>query len=50
MPGVNAHNLSEADDDAATKFALHLLNMILERHLSAMEVACALESLAHLRK
>jgi hypothetical protein len=46
---VDAHKLSEAAADAATKFAMDAINMMVERHLSAKEVACALELLAHLR-
>ena len=46
---VQAHELSEAEGDAATKFAMDAINMMVERHLTAKEVACALELLAHLR-
>jgi hypothetical protein len=47
---VGAHQLDEKEGDAATAFALDMINMILERHLSREETACALELLAHLRK
>jgi hypothetical protein len=46
---VDAHKLSEVEGDAATKFALDMINIMVERHLTAPEVACALEILAHLR-
>jgi hypothetical protein len=46
---VDAHKLSKAEGDAATKFALDVINIMVERHLTATEVACALELLAHLR-
>ena len=46
---VTAHSLDEKEGDAATAFALDMINMILERHLSQRETACALELLSHLR-
>jgi hypothetical protein len=46
---VDAHKLNEAEGDAATKFALDVINIMVERQLMATEVACALELLAHLR-
>jgi hypothetical protein len=46
---VDSHKLSEAEGNAATELALDVLNMMVERHLSATEIACALELLAHLR-
>ncbi len=46
---VEAHNLTESEADAATKFAIDAINMMAERHMSDKTVACALELLAHLR-
>ena len=46
---VDAHKLTESESDAATKFALDVINMMVERHLSGAQTACALELLAHLR-
>jgi hypothetical protein len=47
---VDAHQLNEQEGDAATAFALDMIDRILERHLSREVTACALELLAHLRK
>ncbi len=46
---VDAHKLNETESDTASKFALDVINMMIERHLSKVETACALELLAHLR-
>ncbi len=46
---VEAHHLNENEGDAATAFALDMINIIRERHLSREATACALELLAHLR-
>ena len=46
---VSAHSLNEKSGDAATGFAMDVINMIIERHLSKAETACALELLSHLR-
>jgi hypothetical protein len=34
---VDSHKLSEAEGNAATELALDVLNMMVERHLSATE-------------
>ena len=46
---VTAHALNERGGDAATAFAMDVINMMIERHLSPSETACALELLGHLR-
>ena len=46
---VGAHRLDGKSGDAATAFALDVINIMIERHLSRSEVACALELLQHLR-
>jgi len=46
---VLAHRLTEQQSDAATAFALDVIQLMIERKLSRTETACALELLAHLR-
>lgn len=45
---VEAHGLDKSEADAATKVARDVINIMLERHLSA-GTAYGLELLAHLR-
>ncbi len=47
---VRAHALDKKSADVATAFALDVINMIIERHLSPAQTACALELLSHLRR
>jgi hypothetical protein len=46
---VQAHDLTPEEADVATAFALDVIKIMLERHLSCTETACALKLLAHLR-
>jgi hypothetical protein len=46
---VTAHELDEKGGDAATAFAMDVISMIIERHLSRSETGCGLELLSHLR-
>jgi hypothetical protein len=47
---VALHSLDPKGSEAATAFALDVIKMILERHLTPSETACGLELLSHLRK
>jgi hypothetical protein len=46
---VKAHKLTHEEGDGATKLAMDVINMVLERHLSKRATACAMEILSHLR-